>query len=457
MWCVSNIFVKIIIYILCMKEKINIVGSGIAGLSCAFKLINNCKNTKDNYDIHIYEATDRIGGQLNTKPEIIEFWLFLKSSRLIYLMETLNIEQEIFQYDIYNNYNVDTKQLIKSLNVNSLLFVKDIIMFIIQNNFNETKDIYLVDFMNKYNLTNDNIIRNKINVFICILLFYSNKISLNILLKFIKKKLISGINILTNIQIIVKTLIKYLKNNKVHFHLNSPITKHKHKYFSGDTILKGKIVIAVDPYNAKKHFGIKIPKKLQGIENDFRYVYAIKINNKKMCDNLTKKYNIKQNNTVIFLSKWKIIVFLIIKNIDKTFSLKFIPQTFDTKGINGKTITECNKIEFENEIICQLFDSDININDSNNCQFIYPDNIKFIKNRITNTDISLNMFTPIVGTDESLTPIKTKDENVFLCGVYVENSDFLFTIDSSIETGFNVADIISLSQKNINSSDIKTF
>ncbi len=82
----------------------------------------------------------------------------------------------------------------------------------------------------------------------------------------------------------------------------------------------------------------------------------------------------------------------------------------------------------------------LKINDPN-AMFKFPDYITFHE-EICLTDESEIMFVPTVGTYETLTPMQTDDKDVYLCGVYVANSDPIFTVNASIETGFRVADAI---------------
>ena len=42
-----------------MKKRIAVIGSGVAGLTCAYLL-------RERYDVHLYEANDYLGGHTQT-------------------------------------------------------------------------------------------------------------------------------------------------------------------------------------------------------------------------------------------------------------------------------------------------------------------------------------------------------------------------------------------------------
>jgi cyclopropane-fatty-acyl-phospholipid synthase len=44
------------------KQKVAIIGGGVTGLSAAWHLHTNCKDT----DVHLFESEDRLGGHAHT-------------------------------------------------------------------------------------------------------------------------------------------------------------------------------------------------------------------------------------------------------------------------------------------------------------------------------------------------------------------------------------------------------
>lgn len=75
-----------------MKSKVLIIGGGLSGLSLAYLL------KKDNYDVQILEANDRLGGRIytkkinNTKVEMGATWLWNYNTELLKLCKELKID-----------------------------------------------------------------------------------------------------------------------------------------------------------------------------------------------------------------------------------------------------------------------------------------------------------------------------------------------------------------------------
>ena len=88
------------------QQQIHIIGGGIAGLSCAFRLIElNC-HTK--YDIHLYETSNKLGGQITHCAEGAELvWLVnsFDSSLLNQLAAFFHIERTR-PFENISNYSI---------------------------------------------------------------------------------------------------------------------------------------------------------------------------------------------------------------------------------------------------------------------------------------------------------------------------------------------------------------
>ena len=125
------------------------------------------------------------------------------------------------------------------------------------------------------------------------------------------------------------------------------------------------------------------------------------------------------------------------------YNITFLPQNYFEK------IRTFSKSEFEKFVI-----QDLDIFSSRAPKdfiFGYPPHIQFKNNdgQITNTDKRQNMFTPIVGTYTSMPDVQSDDDmEVYICGVYVNNTDPYFTIEASIQTAFKVAETIHEVSKN---------
>ena len=69
-----------------VKTKVFIVGAGISGISCASRLLELNKN----YDITIFEATDKYGGRIRSLKNFANFDIQHRLVILFYLNREIN-------------------------------------------------------------------------------------------------------------------------------------------------------------------------------------------------------------------------------------------------------------------------------------------------------------------------------------------------------------------------------
>lgn len=391
-----------------MEKQIHIIGGGIAGLSCAVKTLQ----LNPNATIHIYEKSNSLGGQL--KNPFHHMWLVSSTSTsynelckiIIMKQQPVLTTYKFPKLDIHGMFDLakfaicpdtTTKITDGKLSSNFKSFIDELSGFILLQHAN-------------------------LPVYTCGLHKPSSYISTNLYVQ--KSKLVGHIK-------------KYLKRYKnCHIHLGAEIKFSNNQYFHDNKVLKGKIVIAVDPYNANRYFGIKTPIVAPIQETQFRFVFSIHSKDtliNKMADfnSLNKGYT-----SIIFSSQayWNVIA--VINKSDNGYKYEILLNSFNAVGMNGKYVYECSEDEFKLEVM-----NEIGLNDPN-AKFTFPDYITFKNNKIHLKDESQMMFVPTVGTYETLTDMRTDDKDVYVCGVYVKNSDLLFTVDASIETGFRVAETI---------------
>ena len=415
------------------QQQIHIIGGGIAGLSCAFRLIElNC-HTK--YDIHLYETSNKLGGQITHCAEGADLvWLVnsFDSSLLNQLAAFFHIERTR-PFENISNYSILLDIIVKFSydDIPSLLK-----LFGAVATKESYRDVSIQDFFIKNNISP--YLQTLINDFIMkFLLFKSNRECMYTFCNCLRQ-----IEIISyNYKLLILKMKQYLEDNNITIHMNTEVNKSKKHFLirgrsNKKNILRGLKVVAVDTYSAKTKFGIRTPISLEDNETDFRTVFTIKTKKlrEEFINNPSKLFPFNQMSSATVINK---------ETQTGYYNITFLPQNYFEK------IRTFSKSEFEKFVI-----QDLDIFSSRAPKdfiFGYPPHIQFKNNdgQITNTDKRQNMFTPIVGTYTSMPDVQSDDDmEVYICGVYVNNTDPYFTIEASIQTAFKVAETIHEVSKN---------
>ena len=441
-----------------MKQKIHIIGGGIAGLSCAYKLVE--LGMHETHEIHIYEASDKLGGHLTHCA---------KDAGICWVMFNGPYKQYADLFNVENVKNVsplfDKNDESDTWNIASISSLMDISW----NNFLSPKNLNIVDIgkLSLLGLLNTNNTKTSLFQFLSenenylsqnakdfvqyvaiLFLFYGDQTPIYPTFNTVPKVVLETSKYYSffgfNHHQVIEKMQEYLFKNEIHIHLNTYISsKHSKRFFANGKKMQGSIVIATDPLTANKKFGMKIPLSLQGPTSDFRHFFVIKSPSK----NITSDFRKVDMNLFRGINrlKYKLGITIIRNPIDNSYTFLILPQSFYGKINNnkGKSWLDCNQVEFEDELLRRIGCFQYTKKTRKDIRFEYPPHIKFVDGKITNIDKRQNMFTPVVGTYETLTPIQTDDPNVYCCGVYCQQtSDPLFTVDASINTAYKVAQLI---------------
>ena len=428
-----------------MKPKIHIIGGGIAGLSCAYKLVE--LGMHKTHEIHIYEASDKLGGQLTHTAKSSCFMWFTFNGHYKKIADFLNVDimplSPSISYDRINNFWCNTSNNLDIIDIAKLTYLAIINEKDTQTSLSkfleENKDYLSATAYDFVRYVSMSLIFMTDNLPIYSTAFY-----------ILRKSLLEPNSTYSyNNHIIIEKLHDYLVENKIRFHMNTYIIskqsniKNTKTFFENKKELNGTFILAVDPLTAKKRFEIKIPKFLKGTNIDFGQFYTIQCSSK----NVKKEFrnlDLHPLKTILRLER-SLLAFIMSNTMNDTYYFGVCPMNvvaWITKP-GEKPLLQCNQREFEDELLRRIGCFQYTKKNRKDIRIHYPPHIKFVDGKLRNIDKRQNMFTPVVGTYETLTPIQTDDPNVYCCGVYCQQtSDPLFTVDASIETAYKVAQLI---------------